>query len=818
MSLKDFALNFGGGRRLVLAGIERGWIWLLVGVIALALMIVLYRYERKLVSRRTGLTLLGMRVLAALALVAALFEPIAERSIRETLRGRIILGVDISDSMATADPGRTPENREQLRKTLDLSPAETPETLPRREVVRRLLKGRWLREAEKAHAFDTYGFARETAAGTPDTLAEMLLHPTKPDETSGQMTDWEPVLDEALKDRAGAPVVGVVLMTDGRRNAPPAANPALERLKERGIPVFPVLVGSTTPPRDAAVAAIRAPDTIDKGQVAKIDVLVKVDGVPAGTDVPVTLERPGGSPLRRMVRAQPDGGRPVVTFRVPCEAVGEQALSVAVGPIDADVRPDNDRRAFKIVVTDDKARILLVDAEARWEFQYLRNALMRDPRVSLDAILFHQPTAARLVGTSYPATLPTRPDDSKQPDPLNAYDAIIVGDVGLDDLDEHAWRRLEKYVSERGGTLVFSAGPRSWPTDLTQHEVVRRLLPVHDTHVVPVDPSAIDATRPSLPAGVAILPTAEAAAGPWPMLVFADEPERSQSVWASLPLLPWMMAGKPKPSATVLVAASTPASREDEATVMAAMPYGLGKVLWVGTDGTWRWRFRVGDAYHHRFWGQVAQWSTRGKLTSGNRLVQFGPVPPRVPEGESALIRARFADDAPGVTSDLLVAARVFRAAPKDKASGESTVSGEPVAVVTLRAKADQPRMFEASAPVLPAGSYVIRLDVPQLAEALQSEGIARDPEASLEVIPRETSERIELAAARDPLDQLASTTGGRVVLDSEINTLPDLLRKQTVVTTRVEPTRLWDRPEALILFFAFLTVEWVLRKRAGLP
>jgi hypothetical protein len=68
--------------------------------------LVLYGYERRLVSRRMGLGLLVLRVAAALALVFALFEPIAARTYRETVRGRVILGVDLSESMATADPGR----------------------------------------------------------------------------------------------------------------------------------------------------------------------------------------------------------------------------------------------------------------------------------------------------------------------------------------------------------------------------------------------------------------------------------------------------------------------------------------------------------------------------------------------------------------------------------------------------------------------------------------------------------------------------------------------------------------------------------------
>jgi hypothetical protein len=44
------------------------------------------------------------------------------------------------------------------------------------------------------------------------------------------------------------------------------------------------------------------------------------------------------------------------------------------------------------------------------------------------------------------------------------------------------------------------------------------------------------------------------------------------------------------------------------------------------------------------------------------------------------------------------------------------------------------------------------------------------------------------------------------------------VLQSRRVVRVHVDPTRLWDRPEALVLFFALLSVEWVLRKRAGLP
>jgi hypothetical protein len=305
------------------------------------------------------------------------------------------------------------------------------------------------------------------------------------------------------------------------------------------------------------------------------------------------------------------------------------------------------------------------------------------------------------------------------------------------------------------------------------------------------------------------------------MLQLAAEPEASLQVWAGLPRLPWLLAGKPKPGATVLATARDAVGtgtdiNADEAAVIAAQPYGLGKVLWVGTGDTWRWRLRVGDAYHHRFWGQVVRWASAGQLTAGNALVRFGAIRPRVGEGESARLQARISEGVGGVRPDLLMAARVFKADPR---TGRST--GEAVALVPLRAAKGLPRTFEGAAPALPPGAYTMRLDVPELAVALHLDGGDPSrpvPEAALHVLARETSERVELAAARDPLDRLAAATGGRVFADFEADLLPPLLHTRSRTVTRTEETRLWDQPASLLLFFAILTIEWIGRKWLGLP
>ena len=150
------------------------------------------------------------------------------------------------------------------------------------------------------------------------------------------------------------------------------------------MPVYSVLIGSSVPPRDAAIAAVKAPESVYRGDVANVEATIKIDGY-AGAQVGVTLERPGAAALRQTVRAPEsrDAARPVVSFSVPLETVGAVPISIAVEPPAGDARPDNDRRQVSIQVADDKAKVLLVDDEPRWEFRYLRNALERDARIAL---------------------------------------------------------------------------------------------------------------------------------------------------------------------------------------------------------------------------------------------------------------------------------------------------------------------------------------------------------------------------------------------------------------------------------------------------
>ena len=206
--------------------------------------------------------------------------------------------------------------------------------------------------------------------------------------------------------------------------------------------------------------------------------------------------------------------------------------------------------------------------------------------------------------------------EAKDRDPLLDYDCILLGDVSL----RTAARRSAStgnYVSERGGTLVMIAGKRHLPMAYATmaDEPFAKMLPVESP------------TELKNEMGFLLRATSEGKSQPFLQL----DPQAPVFAWPELPKHYWGIVGKRKPAATILLAPAADDKTKattDEFGIVAQHSYGLGRVLFVGIDSTWRWRFRVGDPYHHRFWGQVARWAAAEKLLpAGNRHVRYVAEP-----------------------------------------------------------------------------------------------------------------------------------------------------------------------------------------------
>ncbi|MCA9088685.1 MAG: hypothetical protein KDA90_08615, partial [Planctomycetaceae bacterium] len=72
-------------------------------VIAVGCIGMLFAYEQRLVSRQLGYTLLTLRVLLILILFLTLLEPVWTWSYNEDHKGRVVVAIDLSESMDTRD-------------------------------------------------------------------------------------------------------------------------------------------------------------------------------------------------------------------------------------------------------------------------------------------------------------------------------------------------------------------------------------------------------------------------------------------------------------------------------------------------------------------------------------------------------------------------------------------------------------------------------------------------------------------------------------------------------------------------------------------
>ena len=865
-------------RELVFQGAHSPWTLLahLTAVgLTLVLIVTLLRYERRLVSRSVGNWLLGLRVSVLAVVLMTLLQPVLSWTRDESRAGRILIGVDVSDSMATTDVHAMRSEKLRWARGLGMignaaidarldrwqrafeagqepewvDPAETADeerrtalsttrrehllglfreldVLPRREIARRLLATvpkSLLEELKPLGRLELFLFAGKCESVEPAQLERAITTPSMSLLT--QTSDLAQGLQPG-GGAAGGDVRGLILFTDGRDHSGKNLTSLAASLKAAETPVFPVLIGSTFRPKDLSIASLEYPQVVYKGDHPQLKAVLNTVGFEGRTLVVELLreDQPDAAPITRSVEVT--GPSVNVDFDLDAIDIGRKSYIVRTPVLEGETRDDNNTRSFAFAVVDDRAKVLLVEGDARWEFRYLDAALARDERVDLKRVLFQQPYLGVLPDTFYPRRLeqvvdaavpapatpvvpgdvpadPPGPGGNITASPFANLDLIILGDIPPDRMNAATWDRLRDFVAD-GGTLILSGGKR-WLPLAYRSPVLDQLLPVTGVQPLNVTDRAGE-LAPTL-RGLPLQLTGEGEQQA--MLQFASDVIQNQTLWAGLPGQMALLLGQPKPAATVWATALLPPelaallALERRQPVIVHQHLGAGQVVWLGFDGTWRWRHRVGDEYHHRFWAQFARWAAANKVTAGNEFVRFGPDKTDVELGQDVLLRAKWMAPFLQKFPKLNAKAELFR-------SGDAT--GKPFTTIDLAAVTDRPLQFEGKGVGLPAGEYRVVLSTENADLGL------KPVEASLYVHDRPSLELSDLSANRDLLTQIADTSGGRLFLPDELHELPKQFKSYEATTSHYEESPLWDRWPWLVVLFALLTTEWVIRKLNGLP
>jgi hypothetical protein len=608
------------------------------------------------------------------------------------------------------------------------------------------------------------------------TPASKLAKRSNPPAGDLSETDLAPPLELGLKPaRAGqGQLVGVVLLTDGRHNAP-ATSPDIpaEKLRKRHVPVFPVVLGTRYSRPSVTLADVQAPPSASsKNADVTVRVRFKVNGLrkqkvvvrldredkrpeqPKSPD-PITIEHNGQDQYydRSFVLAMDPEGKPLQAFRV------------LVQPED---RPRTGNLSQQVVIKldDTKVKVLLADGEARWEYHYLANALGRDPSLKLRRVVFDPPLRNPSLSDDQQKKMgnPERqlPDG---PDALADYQCIILGDVSPENLPLKDRQRLEQFVSKHGGTLVLVAGKRFLPLafprlapptaasqvdrkkDKDETDPLMKLLPIEDPHEVsPREGFPVTLSRDGKGS---------------PFMQMEPDAAASEERWAAFPVHYWGIVGRAKPAATPLayfregtfpptrLQANRDPDRDEEEqrrarqqALFVRQNYGRGQVLFVGLDSTWRWRYRIGDTYHHRFWGQVIRWAS-------SDYIRFGTDKPVYPEGQDVTIDLSLEDKETRELPREGLRARVLRV-------GEAGDKDKQVALVPLTS-IEGLRVLKGRVRNLEPGQYKVDLDRP--GETLKMR-LGERPPATFRVTPRDNKEMDHLECDEDLLWKLGTESG----------------------------------------------------------
>ncbi len=788
----------------------------------------LYRHERRLVAAGVARVLLGLRLgVVAAVLVTLMFEPNLSRTIQEQVPGRVLIAIDRSDSMRVADPARPFADKQKLATALGFATAEELDNVPRMKLAERMLVPAGadvIAKLKEKHAVDLIGFdenpselpldperlakaldsdrgiAADTTADT-QAFTDLKVPLTRASESAG-----DAAVADSLAANPRGKLVGVVVLTDGRHNLGESPMVKAAELAARKIPIFPVVMAPKDPPADVAIVSAAAQSaTVFKGSSVPIEVGVRVTGWPAGP-VKVTLELPPGEKGEKrepLVETIPHNGQDQtyqLPFKAKMDAPGPQAMTVTAESTAAKDRfPSNNTRTVRVNVVKDRARVMLLDGEARWEFHYLHTCLGRDPNMDVRSVVFRQPritkqTDEELRKFGYPAR--KMPDD---PDALTSYDCVVVGDVEPEQFGDLERMRLEQYVAEAGGTLVILAGKRAMPGGFVNDaDPFRRLLPIKNAKPFEVK------------TGFQIAPTADGQRS-W-FLQMGDTGDDSRRAWARFPYHYWGVSGEPKDGAEVLATA-------DGKPVIVRHNYGFGRVLFVGVDSTWRWRYKTGDYYHHRFWGQTAQWAASDRLLPTQNAagtIRFGTREPTFRAGQDVEMIVRSTDAVRKLGATALKGARILKL-PSKPGDAEKTSALTPLTHPDAR-----PRDLTGKIRGLTPGKYAIELEIPEWADQLQGppgpDGRATKLRSTFEMLPPDNEELVELSANLPLLEELAATTKGQVFTpDQAAELLEKLIAQTATVEHRV------DRPFrkswlTLIVILGLLSAEWGLRKWSGLP
>lgn len=615
----------------------------------------------------------------------------------------------------------------------------------------------------------------EPLEGPNTVVVEPFSTPPTPEKAAENGTDINGALVNLLKRQDN--LRAVVLLTDGDWNTGDSPLEAAAEYWPKKIPVFPIAVGAPKALPDLALTDVSAPSFGIVGDKVQIGFTIR-NSLPEAIATTVRIDDGTGRMVSKQVKLPPQRETTENVFWTP-NREGSSTLTIDVEGVPGEMLADNNERKIQLNARRESIKVLVLDSLPRWEYRFIRNALQRDPGVTVRTMLFHPDAEVRGGGPDYADKFPA---DLKE---LSTFDVVFIGDVGVGpgQLTIEQAGLIRELVEQQASGLVFIPGRMGHQNTLVG-------TPLGDLMPVVLDESRKQGTAAPAPSALVLTES-----GNRNLLTILTPDERDNpKLWKSLPGFYWSAPVlKARAGTDVLGVHETMKNDFGRIPLLVTMTAGTGKVLYLGTDSAWRWRKGVEDLYHYRFWGQVARWmSYQRKMAEGEKLRLF-----YAPENPVA-----------GVTLTLNANAYDTYGVPLKDGTVllDATTPDGRTRRLELTPNRDGPGSFHGTFPVTQPGEHVFTASCPENGDSVttkfyvQGEPIERTGQPANPAILADIA-RITRGGLADP--------GELPALIEKIGALPDPEPSISIL-------RLWSHWAWAAVILVIFTAFWIGRKAIG--
>ncbi len=712
-----------------------------IAVIALVCVLAWYSWRRS-GYRRSILLLELLRVAVVCVAVFLLHQPETVQEFLPSQKPTVVVLGDQSMSMTTKDVG--------------MNDAGTVPLMTRQQAIEPLMsEATWESLTER---FDV--------VPTPFAAGDQSDH-----------SDLYSALQSASKEHGN--LRAVVLGSDGDWNSGPPPVQMAMRMRLQQVPILAVPAGSPTRLPDIDLLSFDVPTFGVVGKGVRIPFTVE-SSLPRDHSAVVTMTGSNGSKVTREIRIAAMGRTTDAVLWKP-ENVGDYTLTLSIPSHGEERITDNNEKTAPIAVREEKLKVLVVETLPRWEYRYLRNALSRDPGVEVSCLLFH-PVLSKVGGGSkdYIQTFPEALEDLAQ------YDVVFLGDVGVTEgqLTEEQCRLLVGLVEQQASGLVFMPGWQGQGLQSAETALDALLPVVYDNS----QPNGWGSRTPSHFALTEL--------GRRSLLTkLADTQDDNMQVWENLPGFQWYAPVIRAKAGTDVLAVHEDASNEyGRVPLLVTRTFGAGKVLFMGTDGAWRWRRGVEDLYHYRFWGQVVRWMAYQR---------------NMAKGET--MRVYYSPEQPQVRQTIALKANVM------ERSGEPLSQGTVTArIVAPSGRTERVRMQSSGEEW---GAFA-GLFTPQEPGGHQVTLRCKESQSTLEAtlfVQGAILEQVGKPSRPEVMEELARVSRGRLLQSATVDDIVKAISEVPEPPKQIRRVQLWSHPLVAATLIALMGVFWVGRKMVGL-